>query len=1132
MIMVAYPHDPAGTRDECHIRDESHVILTNDNTYRVIVPELAPFFKADLSIVHAESGLELKEGKDYNLGYRVLSAKKIAQRDLYGCIVIINPVLKGEFIVGYRSIGGNFVGIRSNVLTYLANALNDPTKTPFEKVIDRPSYFTPVKHEQHYADFLNKDDVAAELDGLADAIDEAITNADNNAIGDLMSRVNAVDALLNQYRQDLHIVNYNNPHKTTAAQAKALPDSSASVDSFKAFNKTIVELAEYINNRGITEADVDRYLAKFGDQTFRDTIRLKNNSAVIRNEGGTTEINLSTGDITISAQDLVSFMADSDIHSENETIRLKAGANVLEIRSYGTKGRKMDYITYNGHELIHGDNVRDKLRAKGGVGMRVQTQDTETVKWEGTSRASDPLKARVAIAAATLTKRGGVRLSNSRTASGVDTAPTPYVLNLIRKDLVTRVPKVRVINDHPMSAAFSLDAGDIDLDRVDNTNDLEKPISTAQQDLLDTYSESGHKHDVSEMELARATETELGVVRHSVELDDADVDAAATPKTVGEYANKIVDLATNSQGKLPADVLDVRYWKPIADVTCSGLTITFPPDADLYLNRVNYAERSDLDVPGGTVDIGAAYPGAVVNETFYIYINVINDVVSYSVSKDKLQNTNSRLHISTVKCTATEIMDVSQDMHTDDHEYDNNENGILKVDGVTSVGMFRELEEHEADPTAHIGEGAVGDASTVGLDLIKNYDVVSQISDASHNGLDEWDFTAMWAADINSKVAITPNLILREGQETSNGVVLTFPWSSGNDRVFMRNVNMKFNDPSFVSDVEEDGVRKRKVGYRLNGYAGSNSASIENWEAILGSYKDMGGDVYDVVLECNHNTASHRSIALKVYRNGAYERTLTTVQPSSSGWPVASEFRYCFIIFEYHPISDGFKYTIDIQSDQVFMYSHLAQTIVEMEFRSDAFDCKCTTKYLKMGSDIWRNAVAENTNVSYVNGNIKKAIDSGIIGFAGQAIVNGTPTEYRSQIDCIGADEGRQDEKYITAKGVYQSMRDGNNLEIITGRSSHGMLLMPINCRYAVFHVGLAGCGELGEAADGIDGVKFTVRNLLTNAEITNNVLDLFTLDRYIYLDYKYRKESEGSLSNNPPHQALGSYMVVGLRDI
>lgn len=1131
-IMVAYPYDPAGTRDECHIQDESHIILTNDNTYRVIVPEMAPFYATDLTIIHAESGLELKEGKDYNLGYRLLSAKKIAQRDLFGCIVLINPQLKGEFILEYRTVGGNFVGVRSNVLTYLANALNDPVKTPFEKVIDRPAYFTPAKHEQHYADFVNKDDVANELDGLANAIDEAIENAGTDAVGDLMSRINSVDSLLNQFRQDNHIVDYGNPHETTAKQARALEKGAAAVDSFRAYNKTLVELADYINARGITEADVSKYLAKFGDQVYDDRLTLKDGQAVIRSESGTTSIDLSSGQITISADDLLAFMADSDVTSIGESLKFMAGANVLEIISNGRNGRRMDKILYNGHEVIHGGTVKEKLKDKGDLGMRVMTEDTETVKWEGTGREGSPLKARLTLPVATLTKRGTVRLTNSRTTNNRTQAPTPYVLNVMRKDAETKVPKARVVNGHPMSGNFSLDKDDIDLSNVDNTSDVEKPISIDQQRLLDQYSDGEHTHDLTGVELKRATETTLGVVTHAEDLSDMSESSVATPKLVQDYANKIVDVATTSQGKLPADVLDVRYWKPTADVTCSGLKITFPANAELYMNRINYSEMVGFQVPAGVVDIAAAYPGAFVNETFYIFINVDGSNITYTAHKEKLTNAAGRLHIATVKCSASDIQNVTAVTGNDQHNYDDNVGGILQVDGVTSVGMFRELEEHEADPTAHIGDGAVGDASTVGLDLIKNYPVVSQISDASHNGIDEWEYYTPWNPEHANEVVTQPRLVNNNGVEVSNGVIITMPWvQTGTQYLAMRNHRIKFNDPNFVSDTLEDGVRKRKVAYILDDNRESGTRGLTNWMTLVGSYSDEAGNVYDLVVMHSLRFYDEKQVWLRVYKNGVFERTIAHV--NIGNWKMAPQHARNYLIISYWETSDGFVYEIEYQHDAMELSSKIDLVNVFLIFRDNDFDMRVNMKQRGKGIKLF-SGDGEVMGAGYVNGNIKKAAESGIIGFAGNPNDTGTIGTSESltlYVDCIAADEGNMEEKYITAKGVYQSLRDGVNLMLAQGTVAHDAELpLLAHCRYLNVYLGWQSLGN-STADDPIDGLNFQLRSVVNDRVLTGSRIDMLTLDRYLYVECRYKTESEGgsaSLTKN----GQCNFLLAGLRDV
>lgn len=1290
-ILVAYPYDPAGTRDECHLQDESHVILTNDNSYRVIVPELAPFFKHDLSVIHTASGLELKEGKDYNLGYKLLSAKKIAQRDLYGAIVIINPQLKGEFFVSYRSVGGNFVGIRSEVVTYLANALNDPTRTPFDKVIDRPSYFTPPKHEQHYSDFLNKEYTEDAIDDLVSAIDAAIENVDGDAIGYLNSRIQQLDSLLNQHNQAAHIVDYSNPHGTTAEQVQALPQGNASVDTFKAYNLTLVELANYINDRGITQDDVERYLSRYGDQFYSDKLILKDGQAVIRSESGTTSIDLSNGNVVIKADTLNTLHADSDIHSVGETMSLIAGANTLEVISSGSGGREVDKLEYNGHEVIHGGTVREKLKEKGGIGMRVVTQNTDTVQWEGTSRPSDKLKANVVISIATLTKRGSITLSNSRTENSRIKAPTPFVLNEIRKDGVNRVNKSTTVNGYPLTSNFSLDKDDVNLNKVDNTADKDKPVSSKQQKLLDEYSNGIHQHNLSEMDLPIATRDTLGVVTLVDDIESAFSEGgAATPKTVEEYVEHIVNVATISEGKLPSDVLDVRYWGPISPITCTGLTIDFPAGAYLYLDRVNYTELDNFTVNGDVIDFAAEFPNAYLNETFYIYIEVVTDGVKHVARKELVANAGPRIHIATVKVGSTEILNVSEVNGNDNHIYDNNVDGILEVDPVTSVGMFRELEEHEADETAHIGDGAVGDASTIGLDLIKNYPVVNYSADASHSGVDEWDMFTGW--DVNAKDAATAlPITVRNGNiDVSNGIKLTVPWNTGgNQLLVMRNNDVGMNDPKYVSDEIVDGVRKRKIGFLLTSKYTPSVTSVKRWHALIGSHTDEVGDVHDVMVHTAEQSGSvNQAASVIYYKNGVYVATLATT--TSGTWMVHGGHERTYLIFEYWETADGFDYAVEIHHDgygqtrnsnsdafksapnvavhpggsipkwgafdwvaptsnepasgskffirkemyfeagtyvfrafaddvlhvwidedkldiaqrtdksvvmtegfhtvtlycidvgvgltyagltatrngslylktdvtwkyiratagngysennlpQVGAYhggEGIARSLdrqrVQLSFKDDAFDMQLLSERYEGGERLNSNTASIDDS-GYVNGNVKKAIQSGTIGFGAiptPAAGGDTPSALSMDIDCIAADEGSQDEKYITAKGVYQSLRDGVNLITASGSVTSGSTLPALpNCRYTNVYLGIGSFGSSANNTDVIDGIDFKLMSAVNGEEIPNRRLDMLSIHRYGYPKFLFKTESQSS-SGTPTKVGACNYMLVGLRDI
>lgn len=60
-----------------------------------------------------------------------------------------------------------------------------------------------------------------------------------------------------------------------------------------------------------------------------------------------------------------------------------------------------------------------------------------------------------------------------------------YINQQLRPDLLGRVPEARKINGKALSADVTLAPADIGLGAVDNTSDLDKPVSTAQQAALD-----------------------------------------------------------------------------------------------------------------------------------------------------------------------------------------------------------------------------------------------------------------------------------------------------------------------------------------------------------------------------------------------------------------------------------------------------------------------------------------------------------------------------------------------------------------------------------------------------------------------------------------------------------------------
>jgi hypothetical protein len=1252
-----------GTMDECHIHGESHMVMSNDNTYRVIVPELAPFFKHDFKIIHADSQVELNEGSDFNFAWELKDARRIAGRKLFGGISIINPELKGEFILDYRTVGHTFVGIRSDVLTRLANVLTDPVKTPYERLLDRPMTFTPHRHKQHYADFVNKEGVEASIDGITQAVKEAMDTSDVEAVDYLNSRIDQVHSILDQYDFAGHIANKANPHKVSYTQADALPEDGRAASAMQAYTLTLLELAEYINSRGITQDDIDRYLEKATNQTIHDDFTLDGGTLSIKSSSGTSKVSLDNGNIEYTSDGLTAVYADDDA-SGNANVTMQAGNNVLEIVSTGNN-YQYDTIKYNGHQLLHVENVREMLKKLGGTGMRVVSENTDTVDITGSSRPDNKLEAHAKYVTATLTKRGVIKLSDDPDSKSIATAPTPKVLYMLRERLGGRVKDSQTINGYPIRDGMSFDKTDIYLDKVDNTADKDKPISIKQQEYLDQFSKKGHVHDLKDMDMDVADEDTWGIFRIADDIEEVKTGStAASPYVITQIDEQISNAEDSLRGLMPASAIDLSYWSAPSGIPYTGFTFEIGSDCVFYKNEIMYSD-SETEMPSKTFDLKALYPKNHVNNIFYVYINVIGGSLTYTVDVTLYPNNSSRMHVLTIETddqgiiwTTSSVGDEARPLSTpvlegsrfdlqpfrwgpvvfktvvdttgvdecvitskvDDTTYvyiDGNPqpvrygfysdpyvvstprdtmtlaaicvdsgrggyNALLKVedkdgnvlakpdttnwdlyvfkdrDGypydesnplpepgnteywgsidrvarsnyhgrnllvpepVTSVGEFRELEEHKTDPQAHMNSdaGDMGDPSTIGLGLVKNEQAVNHVDDGSHNGFRKW----VMAHNFN-EVNVTENRYIQSGVNLNDGVSVELKGTSNDNHYFAAaSPTMNFMDPTFINEEGE-----RLVSWKITAPMSGDNA-IRDVGAVIGKYVDEDDNIYFVIarIDCRDTDNKHYFQILLIDETGDIVTVIKSYIVKSIEINTAATF---YVTIRYRLDGGVPAYNIDIQTDAV-QDRKLYQYIADMVFAPDAIKMKYTVNYYNGSKEQIYNSGREE--VGYGSGIVKNAIDGGNVGIVTRP--RGGNDALSFTVDCIGSDIGGLRDKYVTAEGVYMSIRDGSNLPVVKGyvdTSKSGLLPLPKGCRRYIAYYGIRRWGNKSNKNNPIDGVRMGLKSYLSGKEMTGNI-DMTSPDRHIVADCYYKREKDGA-GGDITQPMLVNFLLIGVRDI
>ena len=201
MPSLTYPLDITGLAATNLIASEVHTLTEiNSSTYRILIPEFAPFYLDNLELKHTDSlgvSTVLTEGSDYFLCLPYIGATRSVGKMIYGGISINTLFVNGVLKLTYQTLGGDWTADANYVLTRLAETVYNPRITVWDSVTDKTSCFPPTNHDQHMDYVFGHGELIASINDLATTIGSGPSNS-NGMVG--------------------HILDENNPHLTTKAQ--------------------------------------------------------------------------------------------------------------------------------------------------------------------------------------------------------------------------------------------------------------------------------------------------------------------------------------------------------------------------------------------------------------------------------------------------------------------------------------------------------------------------------------------------------------------------------------------------------------------------------------------------------------------------------------------------------------------------------------------------------------------------------------------------------------------------------------------------------------------------------------------------------------------------------------------------
>lgn len=845
MAGFAYPYNPEANNDACVVLNESHNMFDVTNAWRCIIPLWAPFFHGSVILEHVDTnGIahELHEGLDFYYGHYSEEINKLTRQRVYGSVMLIQPLTGSVRFKTYETVGGAFNVRRKDALEYLAKKdMPDPRNEDWSDVMKYHRVVDPSDRPVNLPEAIQKDVVTKSLKGLVDKLNE-LNTTEAQQFAAIFNRIHALGTKIGNY--DLRGHQYqHDAHKLTYQKLNALGKDETAVNALRAYGRTLAELILLIKQMGIQQENVDQYYELLGG-TFQGRISFADGATcLIQNVAGTSIIDFNGGNIKILADRSVTLSADTDKNSVDVGMINTAGNNVLSVHSSGT-GTDENAAKFNGYYLIHVGNIDQYLAIVGettSAKFDINVANTATANLSGKGTEADPLTGYVTFPTATSSTAGMVRLAPSLYTEDAGYVATAKALLELTDRLDSYVSNTRKVQGKALTADLTFNKSDIGLSLVNNTAAHNKPASTAFKDAAAGKAVVGHKHDLSDSGMLDPASSDVrGIVKLTSTMNPSDQSNAVTQKLGTLMHNSVEAQSGLGQGKLLSSVVHVieygtRSQQPLFSLSGNVLTVR---------GAVRYFTMSLSNIMEAWVcDLATAYPPALTGAEAHVYLDYVNDALTYTVGPRRADtDTGSWLGYVVLQPTVK----------------------IVQSPFVRLLHVV-ELEEHIRSNSAHNFNTNI--RRLLGLPLVENKPIVNEVVmptfqqvfnswyRISHGGSNRYPFTPeetlTWAYDeATASIRNTTNsatfigmvslntvgdydfevgLSSTNGDDDSVGIILAF---------YKDPITSKEYTLSLIRSLGETNTLDSDVQYRYN-FGQSDGYSLRN----AGSRKQIGWNV-------------------------------------------------------------------------------------------------------------------------------------------------------------------------------------------------------------------------------------------------------------------------------------------------
>lgn len=661
MNLKHWEFDPVGSNPDNLIEMELHPYEPTDEFSQLITPLYGPFFSAK---VYDELGNLIDDG-EWVYGDETPPLNGLVSKPLYHSI-IFKKELKRTIKISYQTVGSELVRPRTEVAEYLANVLNTPIKTQWSSVQGVPHLYPVNEHSQHWIDIQNTTSLGKAIESIGDSYLEHLKDMSQGDLAAIKNKLVLLSETLNQYRLEEHM---SNPiaHSSRAQGYSAEVKDSAARNADRVYGFAYLNLCLDTQASGLNWSRVTKYLKRYNSTKLEDDLLVMSN--------------LTWGD-----------------NSFDEKLKAKTFTR-LGGRNFASVGHSLYSLSVAPYGVSIGmDRFFDLTSAieysKKLDGIKMISVRSTDFTFDGNGSALSPISLDINYRLASATEKGFARLTKTIDEKSEGYGLTSKTLEDLIKTYVNYLPNTVKVNGVVASGDVVLTKESIGLSDVQDTPDLDKEISIAQQSALDNLSGVDHRHDFNEVEWEKASEDSYGI---DILSNDLKADGAVSYELGERYINLFEKLLLEYSDKVEDENIRLVATKSISSV-CTDHDITLS-GGELYV--IEFGDKTITQLPTQTVEYPVEAHGLDRDLLLYYHLSDNSYLISKVPIKDGSVALAGKVNPYHSKDGVLEsIVDYGTDQLLIEHEKDERPHGLdyknIDLDKLVNLDLFRSSPVSEA----------------------------------------------------------------------------------------------------------------------------------------------------------------------------------------------------------------------------------------------------------------------------------------------------------------------------------------------------------------------------------------------------------------------------------------------------